>query len=66
MSHPVETALAVDVLQNSFVQSQFQTGLVKHLPLVRVSSYKAIHFYRFALTNPVAASLSLWETKAYF
>ncbi len=61
--HPIETAFAVDVLQNSFIQSQFQTGLVKHLPLIGVSCDKAIHFYRFALTDPVAASLSLWNSR---
>lgn len=57
--HPVEAPFAVDVLKDGFVQPQFQTGLVEHLPLVRVPGDQPVDFHRLALTDPVAASLRL-------
>lgn len=58
-SHPVEASFAVDVLEDGFVQSQLQTGLVEHFPLVRVPGDQPVDFHRFALANPVAACLGL-------
>lgn len=58
-TYPVGAALAVDVLQHSLIQAQFQAGLVKHLPLVGVPGDEAIDLHRLALPDPVAASLSL-------
>lgn len=60
--YPVEAPFAVDVLQHRLVQTQLQTGLVKHLPLVRVAGDEPVHFHRLPLANPVAASLRLEET----
>lgn len=57
--HPIEASFTVDVLENGFVQSQFQTGLVKHFPLIRVPRNQSVDFHRFTLTNPMAACLGL-------
>lgn len=37
-THSIGAALSVDVLKNSLVQAQLQAGLVKHFPLIGVSS----------------------------
>lgn len=63
-SHPVQASLAVNVLEDGFVQPQLQAGLVKHLPLIRVPGDQPVDLNRFALTNPVAASLGLASSRS--
>lgn len=57
--HPIKASFSVDILENSFVQAQLQTGLVEHFPLVRIPGDQSVDFHRFALTYPVAACLGL-------
>lgn len=58
-TYSIEAALAVDVLQHSFIQTKLKAGLVKHLPLIRVPCDEPIDLHCFALANPVAACLCL-------
>lgn len=57
--YPVDTSFAVDVLEDGFIQTQLQTSLVKHLPLVRVTGYQPVHLDSLHLANAVTACLSL-------
>lgn len=59
ISYSIEASFTVDVLKDGFVQSQLETGFVKHFPLIRVSGDQPVDFHRFALANPVAACLGL-------
>lgn len=62
-SYPVGCILSpAHGLKYSLVQSQLETGLVKHLPFVRVSGDEAVNLHSLALSNPVASSLCLRAT----
>lgn len=50
-------------LQDSLIQSQFQTCSVKHLSLIGIPCDQSIDLHCFVLTNPVASGLSLWERR---
>lgn len=64
-THSIGAALAVDVLENSLVQTQLQAGLVKHLPLIGVPSDEAIHLHCFTLAYPVTSGLSLGRKEGH-
>lgn len=61
-SYPISSILSsTHGLQHSFIQTQLQTGLVKHLPFIRVPGDQAVNLHSFTLTDPVASSLGLRE-----
>lgn len=46
-------------LQHGFIQTQFEAGPVKHLPLVRVACDESVNLHCLVLADSVASSLSL-------
>lgn len=59
MVHPIEASFSVDVLEDSLIQSQLKTGLIKHFPLVGIPGDKPVDFHCFALADAVASCLGL-------
>lgn len=48
-------------LQHSFVETELQARLVKHLPFIRISCNQPVDFHRFALSYSMTSCLSLEE-----
>lgn len=46
-------------LKHSFIQSQLEASLIKHLPLVRITSDETVHLHSFALPNSMTTRLGL-------